>query len=259
MSGLVIEEFWHLNNYFYPFYRFIIENYCKQSIDQRPCLMLDAGCGQNICSISKVPEGMTVVALDVSRKEVHFSYQKAKKKDYKNFFFVIGSITSLPIKDQIFDICICVDVLEHLSNKNKAIAEISRICKPGAKFIGSTSNSLNPLLLFDCYMPKGVVRVLTEKFAPGHCERHRRLNLKKLLQALQRANFHIKNMKILGFPPFQPWLYQFSNRKIPWYAYMWILLNKITDKRPLNFLKEAMVFQAIKNGQHQLTTTVNLN
>jgi len=41
--------------------------------------------GKNICSISKAPEGITVVALDVSRKKVYLSYQKAKKKGYKNF------------------------------------------------------------------------------------------------------------------------------------------------------------------------------
>jgi len=139
-----------------------------------------------------------------------------------------------------------VDVLEHVPDKDKAIAEISRTCKYGAAFLGSTSNSLNPILFFDSFAPRSVVKILAEKFAPGHYERHRRYSPKKLIQTLQRLGFCVQNIKLLGFPPFQPWLYHYSDRKVPWYAYLWILFDKITNKRPLNFLKEVITFYAIK-------------
>ena len=213
---------------------------------KKPLILLDAGCGPHICSVSKVPENITAIGLDVSRKNIHLSHKKAKEKGYANFHFVVGSITYLPFKTNIFDISICVDVLEHVPDKDKAIVEISRTCKYGAAFLGSTSNSLNPILFFDSFAPRSVVKTLAERFAPGHYERHRRYTPKKLIQTLQRLGFHVQNIKLLGFPPFQPWLYHYSNRKVPWYAYLWILFDRITNKRPLNFLKEVMTFYAIK-------------
>jgi 2-polyprenyl-3-methyl-5-hydroxy-6-metoxy-1,4-benzoquinol methylase len=248
MSGLIVEEFWVLGGYPYPFYRYVIENCYSKFPKKRRCLMLDAGCGPQICSLSKIPKNITVIGLDVDRKNIYSSHEGAKKKGYNNFHFIVGSLTSIPLISSIFDICVCVDVLEHLSDKKNAITEISRVCKPQAGFIGSTSNSLNPILLFDSIAPKRVVKVITEMFAPGHYERHRRLNPKSLIRILKDSNFHIQNIKLLGFPPFQPWLYHYSQKKIPIYAYLWILLDKITNKNPLNLLKEVIIFSAIKRS-----------
>lgn len=89
--------------------------------------------------LSRVPENVTTIGLDISRSNILSSHKKAKEKGYKNFSFIIGSLTSLPFKDNIFDICVCVDVLEHILNKLQAITEVSRVCKRGAHLIGSTS------------------------------------------------------------------------------------------------------------------------
>lgn len=250
MSGIFPQQFWKLNNYSYPFYRFIIENNCLKLPSEKPLLILDAGCGANTCSLSKVPKNITVIGIDLSKENIYSSHQKAKEKGYKNFHFIVGSIISIPFKTNIYDISVCVDVLEHLPNKHRAIAEISQVCKTGATFIGSTSNSLNPVLFFDSFAPRSIVKVLTKKFAPYHYERHGRLNPKKLIQTLQCFGFNVQ-IKLLGFPQFQPWLYQYSKKKIPFYAYLWILFDKITNKKPLNFLKEVIVFHAIKNSHRQ--------
>jgi 2-polyprenyl-3-methyl-5-hydroxy-6-metoxy-1,4-benzoquinol methylase len=245
MSGLIVEEFWILGGYSYPFYRSVIEKWYLK-FPKKHCFMLDAGCGPQICSLSRISKNIAVIGLDVDRKNIYSSHERAKKKGYDNFHFIVGSLTYIPLISSIFDICVCVDVLEHLSDKKNAINEISRVCKPKAGFIGSTSNSLNPILLFDSAAPKALVKVLTERLAPGHYERHRRLNPKSLIQILKDCNFHIHNIRLLGFPPFQPWLYHYSKKKVPIYAYLWILFDKITNKNPLNFLKEVIVFNAIK-------------
>lgn len=134
MSGLTFEEFWNLGVYSYPFYRFVIENHCLKLKKEKHCLVFDAGCGPKICSISKIPENVTVIGLDINRKNIYSSHQAAKRKRYRNFHYVVGSLTNFPLAASIFDICVCIDVLEHLPNKNSAIAEISRICKSKAGF-----------------------------------------------------------------------------------------------------------------------------
>lgn len=95
MSELFPQKFWKLNNYFYPFYRFIIEKHFFRLLCKKPLILLDAGCGPHICSVSKVPENITAIGLDVSRKNIHLSHKKAKEKGYANFHFVVGSITYL--------------------------------------------------------------------------------------------------------------------------------------------------------------------
>lgn len=195
-----------------------------------------------------MPNNVFVIGVDISHWNIRESHRKAKEKGYKNFDFVVASIKSLPFRQQIFDLVICVDVLEHIPNNQKAVDEISRVCKYGASFVGSTSNLMNPLLIFDSFAPKSMVRILTAKFAGSHYERHCRLSFNKLIRILNHSGFQVCDAKLLGFPPFRPWVYEFSNRKIPFYAYVWIIFNKLTERKPLNLLKETVAFRAIKKG-----------
>jgi 2-polyprenyl-3-methyl-5-hydroxy-6-metoxy-1,4-benzoquinol methylase len=256
MSGYIVEKFWHLGNYHYVFYRFVLEQYCHQRRKKKRCLMLDAGCGPRICSLSHVPENFFVVGIDVNRWNVAESHRKAKDRIYENFSFVVASITSLPFRHEAFEVAVCVDVLEHLPTKRKAIEEISRTCRPKGEFVGSTTNLMNPLMLLDSFAPKSLAKILTKRFAGEHYERHFRFSFSKLMQTLNRANFQACNVNLIGFPPFQPSVYEFSNKKLPWYAYVWIVFNRLTEKKPLNFLKETMLFHAVKNGQNILLPSV---
>jgi ubiquinone/menaquinone biosynthesis C-methylase UbiE len=51
--------------------------------------------------------------------------------------FISGSAYSLPFSDNTFDLVVCSEVLEHLHEYKDAIAEISRVMKPGGKFLAS--------------------------------------------------------------------------------------------------------------------------
>lgn len=44
---------------------------------------------------------------------------------------VVGSILAIPFPDQSFDSIVCLEVLEHIPDTKKAIAEITRVLKPG--------------------------------------------------------------------------------------------------------------------------------
>jgi len=47
---------------------------------------------------------------------------------------------SLPWEDSYFDVVVCVDVLEHVKDPSRAIAEIARVLKPGGMFCFDTIN-----------------------------------------------------------------------------------------------------------------------
>lgn len=50
---------------------------------------------------------------------------------------VVASLTDLPFEDGYFDSCLCSEVLEHIEDDAKAVAELSRVLKPGGLLIVS--------------------------------------------------------------------------------------------------------------------------
>jgi len=209
--------------------------------------MLDAGCGPNISSLSHVPEGVYCVGIDASSKNTAKSHTKAKTKKYQNFSFIVGSMTELPFCSEIFDLILCCDVLEHIKRKQKAINEVWRVCKSQGEFLGSTTNLLNPLMLFDSLLPKKITYILTQKFTgERYYERHSRFTVSGLLRSLIEAGFKRRKVKLLGFPPFRSSIYEFYENKLPWFAFFWIIFDKLTNVNRLRLMKNTMVFFAQK-------------
>lgn len=205
--------------------------------------MLDAGCGENGCSLTNVPNHIHIVGVDVNPSNI----QKAKTNSNNHTFrYVLASITNLPFKNEVFNLIVCVDVLEHIQNKQKSLSEIARVSKNGGFLVGSTSNLLNPLMMVDSFLPKCLIQRIVYKFAGTHYKRHSRLTSARLARILHKNNVEINTLELLGFPPFQPWLYEYSNRKPPWFSWLWIAFDKVTGKKPLRQLKNMMVFEAGK-------------
>jgi 2-polyprenyl-3-methyl-5-hydroxy-6-metoxy-1,4-benzoquinol methylase len=222
---------WHLNNYAYIFYRSTVEKIlCGHNLGN----VLDAGCGSE-GSISFLLE--QIVGVDVSRRNIS-QIHKTKQGD-----FLVASLTYLPFKQEVFDTVICADVLEHLKEKRLVLEEIARAMHANARLIGSTSNLLNPLMLLDSSC--SILSKLLAKYVGQNYERNSRLTPRALLKLFRDAGFEVR-LSIYGFPPFQPWLYEFSNRKLPWFAHVWIIFDRLTKKKPLNQLKETIVFEAVK-------------
>ncbi len=88
--------------------------------------ILDAGCGEGFTLNKFFEEGIgkNLEGVDFSRDAIelgkkHFPFLKLKE----------GDIYDLPYKKDTFDAVICTEVLEHLENPKKAIAEVLRASK----------------------------------------------------------------------------------------------------------------------------------
>jgi 2-polyprenyl-3-methyl-5-hydroxy-6-metoxy-1,4-benzoquinol methylase len=221
-----MKRFWHLGRYRYAFYRFTIE----QCFRNRRDLVLDAGCGSRGSLQQQVSR---LVGVDILRENIR------KIRQTKQGDFLVASLTHLPFRPSVFDAVVCVDVLEHIKQKKQVVEEFAKVSRMKANLVGSTTNLLNPFMLFDSfssYPSKALV-----KYVGQHYERHSRLTPKSLVRTLSNAGYSLR-MSFYGEPPLQPWLYEFSNKKVPWYAHIWILF----DRLPLKFLKEDIVFVAVK-------------
>ncbi len=235
MSCLVPEKIWHLGAYEYPFYRYTVE---KSAFLTRSNYLLDAGCGPKGSSLSSF-NSECFVGVDISKANVEASKRKYPKKEY-----VLASLDALPFKKEVFDKIVCVDVIEHIKEKETVFQELSRVSKVNGCLIGSTSNELNPVLFFDSVLPS-LSEPLQRKFAPGHYERHKRVHPKLLTDSLRKAGFK-GEYYMFGFPVFNPWTYQYSPLRIPLYGYLWVCLDRLLGHKILLFLKETLVWRAKK-------------
>jgi ubiquinone/menaquinone biosynthesis C-methylase UbiE len=99
--------------------------------------ILDAGCGngRHIWQASKANKG-TSVAFDLDMESLQKAKYMLDQMDEKAetagaWHMVSGSILSLPFEDAQFDKVICSEVLEHIPDDTAAVAELTRVLKPG--------------------------------------------------------------------------------------------------------------------------------
>jgi len=101
--------------------------------------VLDVGCGGGYTCEFLAKRGAEVWGIDQSEACIQAARDHAQAENlaiaYKD-----GFAEYLPFESDKFDVVVCVDVLEHVEDPREAIAEISRVLKPGGFFCFDTIN-----------------------------------------------------------------------------------------------------------------------
>ncbi|HVP90477.1 MAG TPA: bifunctional 2-polyprenyl-6-hydroxyphenol methylase/3-demethylubiquinol 3-O-methyltransferase UbiG [Terriglobales bacterium] len=100
---------------------------------------LDVGCGGGFVTEEVARMGFETTGLDPSERSLRVAAAHARAAGLK-IQYVSGVGESLPFSDQSFGAVLCCDVLEHVRDLPKVIAEISRVLKPGGAFCYDTLN-----------------------------------------------------------------------------------------------------------------------
>ena len=96
-------------------------------------LVADVGCG-NGKYLRCIPSSMTAVGTDISANLLKQSKQLGT---HKHDLFVADGL-SLPFRDELFDVCLCIAVFHHISTKKRRISlakELLRIVRPGGRVL----------------------------------------------------------------------------------------------------------------------------
>lgn len=109
------------------------------NIDPQGKTALDVGCGGGILSEEIARLGFTVTGIDPSLPSLRIAAAHAQAGGLR-INYEQGSGEAIPYRDDSFDIVFCCDVLEHVRDVEKVIAEISRVIKPGGVFCYDTFN-----------------------------------------------------------------------------------------------------------------------
>ena len=97
-------------------------------------LLLDVGCGDG--SFNHVLNKVQYIGVDINRQVI----KKAKSRGIE---VMLASCDYLPFKDETFDVCSMIEVIEHLYFPKRALREIHRVLKKNGKLLLATPNFVN--------------------------------------------------------------------------------------------------------------------
>ncbi len=100
--------------------------------------VLDLACGEGYGSRLLARTAESVVGVDIDDDAIRHARNKYIKS---NLQFTKGSITDVPIEGQnIFDVIVCFEALEHIDDHEKLLNEVKRLLTTDGIFIVSTPN-----------------------------------------------------------------------------------------------------------------------
>jgi 2-polyprenyl-3-methyl-5-hydroxy-6-metoxy-1,4-benzoquinol methylase len=126
------------------------------------CEVADIGCGAGTQSLLWAKLGCNVHGIDVNEPLLDLARQRSSGEGYC-IDFVLGSALSLPWQDDSMDVCLAVELLEHVPDWRTCLLECARVVRPGGVLFLSTTNALCPFqnefnLPFYSWYPVGLKR-----------------------------------------------------------------------------------------------------
>lgn len=104
----------------------------------------DIGCGAGTQSMLWAELGHRVHGLDVNDPLLKLAVRRAAESGYA-IDFRLGSATDLPWGDQSMDVCLLLELLEHVPDWEACLIEGARVLKPGGLLVLTTSSKLCPV------------------------------------------------------------------------------------------------------------------
>jgi ubiquinone/menaquinone biosynthesis C-methylase UbiE len=104
----------------------------------------DIGCGPGTQSFLWAELGHRVHGLDVSEHFVILARERAATAG-RDMEFLMGSASRLPWPDGSMDVCLAIELLEHVPDWERCLDEFTRVLRPGGAVFLTTTNVLCPV------------------------------------------------------------------------------------------------------------------
>lgn len=110
--------------------------------------VLEIGCGTGTTALKLASSVSHILATDVSAEMIAIAQEKAAEELNTNITFKVAPTSGDLGTGTLYDAVLAFNVLHLISNRAAALADASRILKPGGLFISKTPclSEMNPLL-----------------------------------------------------------------------------------------------------------------
>lgn len=108
-----------------------------ETIGAAPRAVLDLGCGAGFLANYLAARGHRVTGLDTSPEALEVARQHDASRSVE---YVVGDACTLPFADASFDAVCAMDLIEHVTEPARLVAEAARVLRPGGSFFFHTFN-----------------------------------------------------------------------------------------------------------------------
>jgi 2-polyprenyl-6-hydroxyphenyl methylase/3-demethylubiquinone-9 3-methyltransferase len=130
-----------------------------RQIDWQGKDVLDLGCAGGFMAEALDDRGARVTGIDPAAEAIAAAQAHAAE-EARDIRYDVGVGEALPYGDGAFDAVVCVDVLEHVSDLDRVLAEVARVLRPGGLFLYDTINRNLVSRLAVITMAEDVLRLL---------------------------------------------------------------------------------------------------
>ena len=117
--------------------------------------VLEIGCGTGMTAIAHAPFVGHIRATDLSPRMVEIAQEKAEAAGIDNVTFEVSSVDALDVPGASIDVVMAHNILHLLADKERAVADIHTMLKPGGVFVTSTPCLGDMMLLIRLIVPVG--------------------------------------------------------------------------------------------------------
>jgi SAM-dependent methyltransferase len=155
------------------------------------CRVLDVGCGsgRHTAAACRLP-GVVVVGVDPADSELAAArgrlelHQRLGEHGGSRWALCAANTLHLPFAAAWFDLVICAEVLEHIPDDERAVAEITRVLKPGGELVVSVPRR----------WPERLCWTLSRAYAPVEGGHIRIYSKAGLITLLEQAGLKVRSL-----------------------------------------------------------------
>lgn len=175
--------------------------------------ILDIGCGGGILSESLAKHGANVTALDASAEAINLAKEHAVSQNL-TINYQHATIESFQTDTQ-FDIITCMELIEHVPDPAKLIADCARLLAPGGAMFISTLNRTLKAYALAIIGAEYVLNIL-----PKHTHDYKKfIKPAELEQMLRAQKLSLVKLQGLKFDPFNKTASLYDSVDVNYLAY----------------------------------------
>jgi 2-polyprenyl-6-hydroxyphenyl methylase/3-demethylubiquinone-9 3-methyltransferase len=159
--------------------------------------VLDIGCGGGILAESLTKKGANVTAIDLADGPLNVAKVRAQKTKLNINYQKISS-SDLAETGQKYDVITCLEMLEHVPEPNKVVADCQKLLKKDGHVFFSTINRNLKKIMLAIFGAEYILNILPR----GTHEYEKLIKPSELKNFIDVANLEFKEIKGMLYLPF---------------------------------------------------------